>query len=284
MTDPTPGDVRKLLNTHGYAFQYAVIRRVRETPRSPWIFEAAEFAVAAVHIDFVLRSHPQPGITYLVAECKRADPNRANWCFVSAPYTRREPRYDNEIVFQQVAPIPGANLVRAKPVTRVGAVAGTGAWGNPCHLHFELRTPAPGDGIGRSRSAIDEAATQVLRGMNGLIDHLFPGGTPHDAHTRAGATFLPVIFTTARLWVATGDLSEADLRTGLLLDGWGALTPVPWLWFNYNQSPALRHQLVRPATAGLSEALHSELTRTIAVVAYEGIDAFLRADLPSLVA
>jgi hypothetical protein len=76
-----------------------------------------------------------------------------------------------------------------------------------------------------------------------------------------------------------GDLAEADLRTGKLPAAWGSMATVPWLWFNYNQSPSLRHRLViAPSGFDLSAALHAEFTRSIAVIGPDGIDAFLEAN------
>jgi hypothetical protein len=112
------------------------------------------------------------------------------------------------------------------------------------------------------------------------VDHLFAQvGT---IENEGAALFLPVIFTTARLWIADGDLGEAELATGRLPDDWGSLRSVPWLWFNYNQSPALRHHLLSgPSGFDLSEAVYAEYTRSVAIVGPEGIEAFLQADLDS---
>lgn len=276
MTEPTLNDVRKLVGTHGHGFQYAVLRRTEELAEqrlSYWVFEAAEFPVGTpenpIHVDFIVRD--SRGTVYLVVECKRADPARANWCFLKAPYTRRN-AHEGELVFQEVR-YEADTFVAARPRTVYASVAST-------HLGLELRAGAKGDGIATG-AAIKDATAQVLRGANGLLDYLFPGQRTARGQKGNTVVFVPVIFTTARLWVAQGDLSAADLRTGLLPEDWGTLTSVPWLWYTHNQSPALRHRL---ASSGLtpvavSSALHAEYSRTIAIVGPDGIDAFLRADL-----
>lgn len=167
-----------------------------------------------------------------MVECKRADPARANWCFLKAPYTRRN-AHEGELVFQEVHH-PDKTLVAARPRTAYASLEST-------HLGFELRTGTKGDGI-TTGSAIKDATAQVLRAANGLLDHLFPRQRPTGAH-KGSVVFVPVIFTTARLWVAKGDLSVADLPTGLLPKEWGTLTSVRWLWYTHNQSPAVRHRL-----------------------------------------
>lgn len=277
MTEPTITDVRKVLGAHGYGFQYAVLRRAEELAterRSKWVFEAAEFPVGTAespaHIDFILRN--ARSTVYLVGECKRADPAHANWCFLKAPYIRRNSS-EAELVFQEVV-YQADTLVVAQPRTRQASLEST-------HLAFELRTGAKGEGSG-GRSAINDATAQVLRGSNGLLDHLFQEQRVYRGD-RHNAVFVPVIFTTARLWVAKGDLSAADLATGRLSEDWGELISVPWLWYTYNQSPALRHKLPSASQGqlSLSETLHAEYSRTIAIVGSEGIDKFLSADLIS---
>jgi hypothetical protein len=119
--------------------------------------------------------------------------------------------------------------------------------------------------------------------MNGLIDHFFARSN-QGAEDRGIALFLPVIFTTATLWVASGDLGTADLLTGQLPSDWGEIKKVEWLWYTHNQSPALRHGLgPKEAHNGfdLARVLHAEFARTIAVVAADGLDSFLGADLLS---
>jgi hypothetical protein len=278
MSEPTPNDVRKGVGKHGYGFQYAVLKRAGELSaqgRSIWVFEVAEFPVGTAdnptHIDFVLRN--APATVYLVVECKRADPARANWCFVKAPYTRRNAR-EGELVFQEVQH-QAETLVAARPRTAYASIEST-------HLGFEIRAGTKGDGTSTG-SAIKEATAQVLRGANGLLDHLFPDQRTYGGDKKNSVVFVPVIFTTARLWVAKGDLSAADLTTGSLPEEWGAPTRVPWLWYTHNQSPALRHRLPSsgPSAVALAEALRAEYSRTIAVVGSDGIDAFLGWDLVS---
>ena len=188
------------------------------------------------------------------------------------PYTSRE-SIETELVFQEVV-YQAETLVAAQPRTKHASIENT-------HLGFELRTGEKGEGSG-GRGAINDATAQVLRGSNGLVDHLFPGPRAYRGDRR-NVVFVPVIFTTARLWVAKGDLNAADLRTGRLSDDWGELIGVPWLWYTANQSPALRHKLPSASQGqlSLSETLHAECSRTIAIVGSDGIDTFLSAELIS---
>ena len=95
--------LRKALNTHGYSYQYAVLeegRRLNAARKSPWIFEVAEFPVNAsgrdTQVDFILRHCDKP--IYLIAECKRANPALADWCFAKAPYVGHNWTHDPYVV------------------------------------------------------------------------------------------------------------------------------------------------------------------------------------------
>ena len=257
----------KTLSTHGHGFHYAVLRRSKELfeqEKSYWVLQAAEFPVSAgdkvTHIDFVCSSRRR--LTYLVAECKRADPARARWCFVRAPFTWRAPR-PNDAVFEEVTYRPRKFQARACLVQANRPVY---------HLGLELKTGMKGDGRDRTQ-AINDATTQVLRGTSGLINQVcVDKGPTHEP--AALSRFLPVIFTTAELWVSDTDLSEAELETGKV--DLGRAQQVQWLWFNHNQTPALQHGLTRhEVSEDLSAALRHQFTRTIAIVSPSGIDEFL---------
>lgn len=264
----------KILSRHGHGFHYAIMRRAEELQlahKSRWVLEATEFPVTVqdqvAHIDFVLRA--EPGNTYLVAECKRIDPARARWCFMRAPYTWRESR-GNELVFEEIVYQPGNNREARAHVAHTER----GSY----HVGIELKTGEKGEGA-ISRSAIDSAATQLLRGANGLIDHFF-GGLFREFLSPGRARFLPVIFTTAELWVSSIDLGRSDLKTGKVsLEN---VSKADWVWFTHNQSSALRHSVARRGVgADLSMDLQRENARTMAIVSPDGLESFLTSDLPS---
>src|SRR5690242_5382051 len=90
---------RKSLNSNGFGFQYSVLRLVEQLGdegKSAWGLVASEFPVESrgnnTHIDFILkRMMYEPGncATFIIGECKRANPALSNWCFAKAPYVRR---------------------------------------------------------------------------------------------------------------------------------------------------------------------------------------------------
>lgn len=262
----------KILSKHGFGFHYAVMRKAQsvfDEGRSKWCLEAAEFPVTVgpdtTHIDFILRS--VGGFTFLVAECKRADPRTARWTFVRAPYTAQNARR-GELVFEQVEYDPAGS---PRAVVKTAETPG-----QPTHIGLELKTHATGDGIS-SGSQINDAAAQVLRGTNGLINHVFRAARAR--LDRPGQLlFLPVVFTTAELWVSDVDLGDANIETGGV--SVERVSRLPWLWFNHNQSPRLMHEVRRDELSpDLSTSLRRESCRTIAVVSAAGVEEFLRWDL-----
>src|SRR5437773_1450522 len=80
---------RALLDSQGHGFHYAVLRRIGQIG-SLWQLDEVEFPVSyrggTVHIDFILKRDDEGPVLRMVAECKRANPARVDWCFVRRPY------------------------------------------------------------------------------------------------------------------------------------------------------------------------------------------------------
>ncbi len=258
------------LNRHGYAFQYAVLcaaKRLYEQNRSDFYFEVSEFPVRVqgvpTRIDFVLRHREKP--LRLVCECKRANPAVSNWCFVRAPFVRRDSAGDRVLVEHARVTEESQVEVGAFPSNRSDRTY---------HVGFEVKSQTKGDPSG-SKSGIEDAATQVCRGMNGLIDYLLRDFTP--LQNQAAMRFVPVIFTTANLWVSDTNLQRTDLTTGELASEYVNLTRTDWLWYQYHTSPGIKYESDSRLAAGeLGDALDREFVRSIAVVTADGIRNFLR--------
>ena len=286
---PPSGLFAHTLNRHGHPFQYAVIRRAQalaEKGQSQWIFQASEFPVAVqgsdTRIDFILSQGNHLGLQYtasrlLVAECKRARPAVSNWLFARSPYVRRNqtsrPVLVERILWEGVGGAFRASGTRLDWSERL------------YHLAFEVSQPnQQGEPQGPSgRGMIEEAAGQVIRGVNGLVES-FARHTSSLLAQNAPLTLVPAIFTTARLWTTSVDVSEASLETGHVDIPEGQPVEADWLWYQYHLSPALQHSAERALSAdernfndGLGTLLNAEYARAIAVVSASGIDAFLSA-------
>jgi hypothetical protein len=269
--------LRRAINKHGHAFQHAVIRHGHELSslsRARWQFNYAELPVEvrghSTRVDFVLHQRSWDGTRiscYLVAECKRANPALAAWCFAKAPYVSRE--YDKCVRVDVVHRYPD----------RVSASGSELAYNQTVYgLAYEVRTDAKGDGA-PGRGAIEEACTQVMRGVNGLIELM--ARQPSLLTYEQPTPVIPVVFTTADLWVTDVDVAVAERSTGELPVGSVQTRKVPWLWFRYQPSPGITHTLPRDAEArDLSHLADQWYTRCVAVVSPQGIAEFLGREYP----
>jgi hypothetical protein len=225
------------------------------------------------HIDIVLRH--RDCLFYLVLECKRADPARSNWCFVKAPYVSRSITSGERLVREVVEPNPhktDESRISLQWINREQDVY---------RLAFELKSDGKGDGR-PNRDQVNDAVSQVLRGMNGLI--ALAAEEPHfggrtflrtDATGRRYAAFMPAVLTTANLWVSNTDVAQAQLQDGTLTRDQINLEKRDWVYFQYPQSPDLKHnRMVVGKKDDMSELLYREYTRTICIVNADGMPNF----------
>lgn len=260
---------RKVLDSHGYSFQYAVLKAAEGfcySGASPWIFEVAELPVTipgrATRIDFVLK-HPH-GHAYLIAECKRTNPRIAKWCFARTPLVMRN--------FTQT-------LLVWERVRRFHDELRSEAFGDQYvkdayRLGLELRGPTKGEATGGGRGAIEQAVTQVLVATNGFVEFL--ARTPELVSPDTTAVLLPAVFTTAELYVSDVALDTAGLGNGKLPND-PNIRNVPWLIYQYHQSPDIGHSVPgNRVTASLGRILEIDICRSVAIVAPDGIGPFLQ--------
>ncbi len=267
------------INRQGHPFQYAVIRRahqLNDERRSPWVFEAAEFPVEVqsyhTRIDFVLSQWSEIAkgpFRYLVAECKRANSALRDWLFARAPYVCRG-GVSKKILVESI---------RREGNTLTAFLSRLDGSESIYHVSVEVKGGTKGDASGTGRGAIEEAATQVTRGVNGLIEN-FSKNQRYLAEN-CHISFIPVIFTTARIWATDIDIAS-DVITGQVALGSKDVVEKPWLWLQYHVSPGLQHGIERQVAkdesfsrATLGELLELEYARSIAVVGSGGIDNFL---------
>jgi hypothetical protein len=280
---PLDNAFRNALNSHGYAFQYSVIRaadKLSEEGQAEWVFEVAEFPVTVngkdTRIDLVLRR--QKTWRYIIGECKRANPALADWCFTRAPYVRRNPS-SQKLFVESVDVVPRVvdlEIVDPRRPYRLIHAVKSGRSTKIYQIGLELKSNKKGEkNSSGGRSAIEEALGQVLRGVNGMVE--FVDGHQQLLTANQSVLFVPVIFTTARLWTSEVDLGSADINTGTLESRTISMTSQPWIWLNYNQSPALKHSLGRQDKGDrMGDVLENEYVRSVAVVSSDGIEAFLK--------
>lgn len=113
-----------------------------------------------------------------------------------------------------------------------------------------------------------------MRHLNGFVG-LIAGARQFLASFQQALNF-PVIFTTARLFVCDSDLSQSDLFDGRVDLESSSIKEVSWLYYRYNQSSGLKHEVKSQRKVGsLHDFIMAEFSRTIAVVNSGGIENFL---------
>jgi hypothetical protein len=214
----------------------------------------------------------------MIAECKKADPATARWCFAPSEY-RWYGMSRPEVTFDQFSARTEASEARQYVSTDVCAKyleAGEKTY----HIGFDLRTGRQGDGRAPGGTkAIDQAVTQVLRGTSGYINQIFSVNRwPYQ--TRHTCRFIPVVFTTAELWVSDVDLGSSDLSTGELPADAVSVRQEKWIWFTHHRSPTLSHALLKlRSDDDMASELRMGYSRSVAIVSPDGIDEFLSWEL-----
>ncbi len=261
----------KALNRHGHAFQYSVLEEaysLYKSGKSLWVPWVTEFPVevqgSGTRIDIVFH-HPQRNY-YLVCECKRANPALANWCFARAP--RHHDSGFRSYSYIEVIRYDG-NHVRVEYQNLV-------ATDRIFHVAHEIQTDEKGDQSGTRNDEIEQAATQVSRGFNGLIE-LFGGKRARFLiNVNQPLAFIPVIFTTAKIYASEAEVVASDLESGTISKLVPPLTSRDWIWYEYPQSPGLKHGIPdRNPMSDLVEIYYREFVRRIAIVTPSGISTFL---------
>ena len=273
--------LKKILSAHGYGFHYAVLRKAKELydqRKSKWAFEVAEYPVTVrgvdTRIDFILRAQddtiPVYWDCFLVAECKRVNPALSDWCFVRTPYVRRN--HKEMVIAEKLT------FADSRPPVSFGQPLFSDLE-HTYHLGFEIRSGEKGEIGGKGRGQIEDAATQVSKGLNGIVEEFYRHGAGF-SRKAPSIHFMPVIFTSAQVWTSEIALAEADLKTGEF-----SLTDIHaerrgWVWLQYHISPGIKHTIDSSdkMPKGLGEVLAQDYIRTIAVVSVAGIEEFLGID------
>ncbi len=270
----TAKSFEKVLNSHGYGFQYSVLKeaeRLARERKSRWGYSVFEFPVevqgAGTRIDFVLKNHWRS--LYMIAECKRANPALSNWCFTKVPEWLLGSSVQS--VFVETAQVLEHGPVRMGTEHLFHS-------SNIYHTALEVKSGDKGDVRGKGRGAIEEAAAQVCRGSNGLINFFEANPTVFEGERKDKRVvgFLPVIFTTANLWASDVDLSQSNLEQGKIDLSSTNIERKSWLFYHYHQSPGLKHSVrTLKEAASLEEILYNDYVRTIAIVNATGVADFL---------
>lgn len=213
---------RGALNRHGHSFQARVLKDCRNLMLPfnfgtvNWQLRATDMAVTVqqreYHIDGVLEASGANANRFVTLECKRADPALKAWCF--ARFTEEPDSICHDVWKKDASGI----RVEAEWLQS----GGIGGRATPiAHVGVEVNTGAKGDSTGK---ALKEAIDQAHRGASGLAN-LIPTWIRSGTQT----TIVPMIVTTAALFVTRQPLEVASIETGDLESVPVVETPCLWL-------------------------------------------------------
>ncbi len=226
---------KDILNKNGYSFQYTILNELK-TISKKWRFYGAEIPVSTrgknTHIDFVL--HDYSSFLYLVGECKRVQPSFADWVFVKTPYNSRKNHLYPSLVFDTFEETRRDHEPEViKSVKNYSRQLTPEIYGLGFRVKKHLKTKEVE--CQDSVDVINSCVEQVLRSTSGLINLLSHIIRPSNLVSyNYKYYFLPVIFTSANLWITDTNISEADLQTGNLSE-LKTVKETPYIWFNYNR-------------------------------------------------
>jgi len=265
------------LNEQGFLFQEACAHCLKKTDTG-WEVKAFEYPVSLqgddTRVDIVLfdRISPHPELWALI-ECKRADPEYVYWLFGS----------------------PGLPFGDAL-CSALGFECPHFRSDQPFHvrllvspLHFGIITYGVENWVevkkrsGKRAStpqSIENAFTQVLKGVGGFAqEHL---DQRRKAQKNFRAFFIPIIVTTATLYVAHYKPEDVDLETGTIDREKVGLGPqgqppeeVEWVLVDYGAGESVAPRSIPENYVGVDPAeLQKYKTRSIFVVNSKSIPSF----------
>lgn len=259
------------LQEQGYGFHSAVVNELEglyQENKSRWLFQTSELPVEnnskETQIDIVLKHNSKP--YFMVLECKRANPAYSNWCFVKTHSYRRD-QDDEKSIFERVF------IDLTTPISR--DLSASKLYKDIYDVPIEVKSNKKGNSGGPGKGEINNAVTQVCKSVNGFMNFLNKNN--HLIDVENGNVIIPVIITTANLWVGLNNLKESELTTGNIKDL--SITEVSSIALRYHLTPSLTNKLKYKGTTGgkIGDIFERKFTRTIMIVSASGLEDFLNS-------
>lgn len=274
------------LNEQGYLFQEACEQALKDIERrTGWEVRAYEYPVSLwgqdTKVDIVLHAKRQslPEL-YALVECKRADPSYIYWLF-GAPGLPYRDALCSTLGFKSLSPISSAQPLQVKPLLE--------------QLRFEFSTyvarswqEVKQDSHKRVSTPqnIENAFGQVLKGVGGFAQEQLHQRCKE--HVSIETFFIPVVVTTASLYVAYYETKDVDLSTGKVSKDKVLFGPQgqpaeedPWVIVDYGVGENVAPEPIPESYHGVDPAeLQKHKTRSIFVVNSKSlVDFFSRLQI-----
>jgi hypothetical protein len=213
--------LQRTINDSGFPLQMGLKKLVEEDSRAVnWCVSLSEhpwqdpLSDDPRFVDLVLKGRKEDNPLRLVIECKRA--RETEWLFL------REP------------PISAHSENRLNVRARIFAVHGNTSMDEWVDSPFVPGSPQADYCVvrknkGRSDDLVEKPAAEIVRAVNALAMqeyHLYAGGNllPGRLVKPISRLFIPMIVTTARMYICEADFQKVDLETGEIAGA--AIAPV----------------------------------------------------------
>lgn len=267
------------LNEHGFLFQEKCAQVLRHNVhRTRWRVHTEEYPVSIrdkdSRVDIILGDESSNSHQiYAIVECKRINPNRGYWLFGNPLGTYSQPL----LIKLRASYSQGGNYsvhyAQLKlPFDDIATYLINNWWLEITKKDKEKYSSSP--------NPIEGAFMQVCIGVSGIAQELELQcrKDPQDIDT----LFIPVVITTAPLYVATYDLKDVDLASGSINQDKAYFGPrgeqpeeMGWLLVDYGVSRSISPERLDEHVEGISPVeLEEYHKRSIFVVNSEHIVEF----------
>lgn len=246
----------RAINEQGGLFQDAC-RYILErySGATGWNVEDTEHPVASedneTRMDIVLRQSPvrgRAGLEFVAAvECKRANPEYVGWVFAERESIVGGEPFGSALIGSHREPV-GSGLRASFSTGSIRMSQGP----QICDVGFALRPESKGSRRrGSAAEPIEAACRQVLFGTFGLANEICGQNANRSEAYRA--MFVPIVITTAPLFVATYPLEDINIPTGTISEdevwfGESSSVPeaTPWLVVDYPVGHSIVREVIPP--------------------------------------
>jgi hypothetical protein len=270
------------LNEHGFIFQEKVAEIIESTSsRTNWQVVNKEYPIYVndkeTRVDIVLRETSNSRNKILgIVECKRVNPDRSFWLFGNPSSENSSQPYLLHLKAGYIYGHNSINYNQAKlPFDDVSTSLVENWW-----LEISKNNNGP-KGFSSSPDPIEKAFYQVFSGVSGIVleQEEECKRDPQDVSTY----YVPIIVTTAPLYIASYQLNDVDLFTGKIDRAKIHFGPQgqesksrEWVMVNYGWSKSLPPKFRNENVSGISPVELAEFhKRTIFIVNSSYIVKFL---------
>jgi len=241
------------LNEQGFIFQEKCADIIKEySGNTGWRLHTSEHPISLkdkdVRIDIIIRDETIQGASlYGVIECKKVNPHYNCWLFGRSLYDGPVPVKAQIVKIAKSTTrrsrIPHFKLVPIRHLFKLDSLY-IDNWWVEANIRADVR------GKRTDPEPLERTFIQVCRGLGGLLIEqlrqrikIVKDGATEFYDVMSDAFFVPIVITTAALYVASYDLLNVDISTGDLerndvrFDGLSE--PLKWVMVDYAVPPSI---------------------------------------------